>query len=969
MHQPRTINRFSAFAARFRAAACRGGRAWLLSMLLLLSAMSSAFAEDTDDAAGDVARAEPVSMDETQESAEAAFEIVQRPDDDLLLLEIRLNDLVLVDAMFAYLSGSSILLPLRDLTDTLEFPIAVETFSATANGWFLSPNRLFSLNIGRGELIINGEITLFDPRLVEVHEDDIYVDIRLLAQWFPIDLIFDLSNLIVDINSREPLPIEQKIARDDYRQRLLTRRVGDDSTYQEIENPYQAFSVLTADVDTSTTVDRDENGDTAISTQHSITATGDIGFASAELFVGGDNREKTDDVRLKLSRIDPEGRAFSDIEMLKDLDVTEASLGDINSPQLSLISRTELGRGIQVSNMSVEAPSEFDRITLTGDLPLGWEIEVYRNEVLLDFQTASDDGRYVFEDVPLVFGVNVLRIIQYGPQGQVEEEIRQFNVGPGQTKTGELDVRFTANQHDRPFLVNDEDADEELEGDGRLFAEAQYGLSRNVTIGGNLAQVPMEQGTQRYATASLNFTLGSWFGRYDAIKQAGEGWAQRFSAQTNVMGVNVLGEHSIFNNFFSEQISEADDALASSSTLRFDGALPGDLASFIPRMPFSLEGQHDIRESGDSDTTLRNRLSAALGPASLTNNLNYTLDRSDENSTSTLNGSTLIGGRVGDVRVRGSVGYDVIPVKEFDTVGLSGDWRVSDIWRGSAGIERDLGDDASTTYSAGVNARFDAAYVGLDVDYTDTEQFTSKMTLSFGLGYDEERGDLFLKAGGIARSGALSAFVFLDSNDNGIFDEDEEPIEGARVTIDSGRHSDFSDIDGKIFVTSLPGHQRTTITLDQASLPDPFWVSTQEGYAMTPRPGTVASISIPVVSTGEVDGTVFRAWTEGTSEAAGVIVQLVDDEGEVVRELKSAFDGFFLFDFVRPGRYTLRVAPEQLNLLGLIADNEYEVEIFGDGTIVSGQDFILETPALAAEQQSPSEGWGAVTSVGENANL
>lgn len=634
-----------------------------------------------------------------------------------------------------------------------------------------------------------------------------------------------------------------------------------------------------------------------------------------------------------------------------------------------MISRTEIGRGFQISNMSVEAPSEFDRITLNGDLPLGWEAELYRNEILLDFQTSRDDGRYVFEDVPLVFGVNVLRIVLYGPQGQIEEELRQFNVGPGQTRQGELDLRLTANQHDQPLLLNDEDADQELEERGRIFAEAQYGVSKNLTVGGNLAQLPMTEGTQRYATGSANFTLGSWFGRYDAIKQVDQGWAQRVSLQTNLLGMNFLGEHSIFNNFFSEQLSNATDGLASSSMLRVDGALPGDLAEYIPRIPFSVEVDHDIRESGDSDTTIRNRLSAAVRPASLTNNLNYTLDRSDDNSTTTLNGNTLVGGTLGAFRVRGSVGYDLVPVKEFDSLGLSGDWRVNETWRGSAGIQRDLGSDRETTYSAGVNAELEAAYVGFDLDYSDQDQITSKMTLSFGVGYDEEQGEAYIRSGSIARTGAVSAFVFLDTNDNGVFDDGEEPIEGARLTVNRGRHSPEADENGKVFMTRLPIHEEIDIVLDQASLDDPFWVSTKEGYVMTARPGTVASITIPVVSTGEIDGTVFRAWSDGTSEAAGVIIQLLDERDEIVRELKTAYDGFFLFDFVRPGRYTLRVAPEQLNLLGLMADTNYQLEIYGDGTIVSGQDFLLTTPALAAGTETLSDGLSIETTTGNVANL
>ncbi|MEQ8664155.1 MAG: carboxypeptidase-like regulatory domain-containing protein [Rhodospirillales bacterium] len=908
------------------------------------------------------------SNSEDGDTQQAAITIVERPDEDLLLLELRLNDLVLVDTMPAFLAGSSIVLPLRDLTDILEFPIAVDSAGGSANGWYLSPNRLFSLNIARGEVILDGVVSRFDPRLVEVHEDDIYVDIRLLARWFPLDLAFDLSNLLIDVTSREPLPIEQKIMRDDYRQRVLLDRTADQADYEWIATPYRAVSVPVADVNAETTVDRDANGDTAMTTRHNVTATGDLLWANAELFVGGDNREKVDDARLRLDRKDPHGNAFAGIPGLDGLDVTEASAGDIFSPQVSMISRTELGRGVQISNMSLEAPSEFDRITLTGELPLGWEAEVYRNEVLLDFQVARSDGQYVFEDVPLVYGVNVLRIVLYGPQGQVKEEIRQFTVGPGQTRAGELDMRFTANQHDQPLLLNDEDASENLEERGRLFYEAQYGVSRELTVGGNFVQLPTDSGTQRYATASANFTFGEVFGRYDAVRQLDEGWAQRLSLQTSQLGLNWLAEHSIYNDFFSEQIAENDDGLASASVLRLDGAVPAEFTGILPRMPFSLRLAHDRRESGDTDTSVENRLSAALGPAAVTNTLNYQLDKSSDNTTSTLSGTTLIGGRIGPFKARGTVGYDVVPTKEFQSVGLSGDWTVTPEWRGSAGINRDLGEDSETTYSLGVNAQLEKAAVGFNVDYSDTSQFTSTMTVSFGVGYDEERSEVFVGSNSIARGGALSAFVFLDADADGEFGDGDEPIEGARFTINRGRHTPLTDAEGKVFITNLPTYRDVTVELDTASLVDPFWVSDRPGYRLVARPGSVSSMAFPVVTTGEIDGTVFRTWTDGTGEAAGVIVQLVDGNGEVVREEQTAYDGFFLFDFVRPGRYTLRVAPEQLMLLGLVTDTSYEIEIRGDGTVVSGQDFVLSTPAVA-EANDPLEGWGATVIPGDTAQL
>ena len=107
-----------------------------------------------------------------------ASKIVHRSDDEMLLLEMRLGGQILADAMLGYLNGSSLLLPLRDVAEVLEFPIGVDPASGTANGWFIKENKLFYMHVRRGTVVVEGRQTTFDEGMVELHPDDIFVDIR-----------------------------------------------------------------------------------------------------------------------------------------------------------------------------------------------------------------------------------------------------------------------------------------------------------------------------------------------------------------------------------------------------------------------------------------------------------------------------------------------------------------------------------------------------------------------------------------------------------------------------------------------------------------------------------------------------------------------------------------------------------------------------------------------------------------------
>ena len=82
-----------------------------------------------------------------------------------------------------------------------------------------------------------------------------------------------------------------------------------------------------------------------------------------------------------------------------------------------------------ITNRPLSARAAFDRTRFEGDLPSGWEAEIYRNGELLAFAKANSSQRYVFEDVQLLYGENQIQIILYGPQGQVRTRDEVVNVG------------------------------------------------------------------------------------------------------------------------------------------------------------------------------------------------------------------------------------------------------------------------------------------------------------------------------------------------------------------------------------------------------------------------------------------------------------------------------------------------------------------------------------------------------------
>jgi hypothetical protein len=863
--------------------------------------------------------------------------VVSRSDDELYILEVRLKKFVLSPGVLGYLDGSTLYLPLGQIAEALEFPISVDPINGRASGWFLSENRLFSLNMARQEVVVEGRRGTYDPRAVELHTDDIYVDSRLLSRWFPVDLRYDLANSIIKVHSRESLPVETRLAREDARARLSGRQGAEQTRYEELHVPYRWFDWPFIDFSAEGGYTHDPNtGETWVGRYNSL-ITADVLKMNATMFVAGDEDDGLSQARLTLGRKDPLG------ELLGPLHVSEFALGDIDSPNTTLISQSNFGRGAEISSFPIGRSGLFSRTDLTGDLPLGWDIELYRNEVLIDFQPTRPDGRYEFRNVPLVYGVNVLRLDFFGPQGQRRTETRRILVGDGQMPQGKLNFRLSANQHDTELIdVSDNEVvtpESALEGEGRFFAEAEYGITKNFSMSGGFSTLPLLSGRRNYGSLGARLAYRSTFSELDLVADSEGGVAGQASLQMVLPAdLSLLLQHAQFDDFVSETADDDNGLLQSLSNVRLDGVIS---AWALPRLPFSVTGRHERREGGYQETEFSNRLSLAVRMIALSNTYTWLNVDNAGVETETASGSLLLGGRFGRANIRGELQYDVEPESRVAASTLTGDWYFDADMSARLSVQRQFVAPARTIYGASINRQFEHATVGLSGEYGSDESASALLTISFGLGRDPRTGSWYAGADPMAEQGAVSARAYLDHNLTGTFDEGDEPIEGVRFETNRGRPRQSTDENGVAFVTNVPSYERVDVILPPRGLDDPYWVAQPEGVTLTPRPGRTAIAEFPVVTTGEIDGIAYRVRDGQRREVSEVAIQLFDEKDNLVQEAKTAYDGFYLFESILPGQYTVRVNPAQLDRLGMRSSPPVTVRIGSDGTVVSGVEFTL----------------------------
>jgi hypothetical protein len=210
-----------------------------------------------------------------------------------------------------------------------------------------------------------------------------------------------------------------------------------------------------------------------------------------------------------------------------------------------------------------------------------------------------------------------------------------------------------------------------------------------------------------------------------------------------------------------------------------------------------------------------------------------------------------------------------------------------------------------------------------------------------GVGRDARQGRWHTQARPLAGSGAVSARVFLDTDGNERMDAGESAIAGAGFLINGNSDLARTDEAGEAFLARLSPVREVELAPAAATLEDPYWKPAHDGVRILPRPGKVAILDFPVLITGEITGTVYRARDGKSRAASGIELELVDSAGKVAMKVTTAYDGFYDLIDVRPGTYLLRVSAEQLARLRLTAPPR-EVRVQPSGTVVDGLDFVLE---------------------------
>lgn len=788
--------------------------------------------------------------------------------------------------------GTDILL--EEFFGAVDFPIFVNPDEGTAEGWFIRENQTFSLNLPENTVLVNGIEYEIEPDEVFELDGELYAQSPALEKWFNLHFVYNFEELRARIYSAQPLPAEERYAREN--------RSGDSYTYindpvlpfEELE--YSAYDIPFFDVNLQSSYFRIQNSDPVIQNRYSIIGAGDIAFLNANTFISGDNDDNISTIRAKFDRESLEP------DLLGPLKARYFSFGDIDATPLELSSRSVQEQGVRVTNQLERRQSGFDTTFFRGNAQPGWDAELYRDERIVASQQIGPDGQYEFLDVPLFLGANNFRIILYGPQGEIREITESVPVNENSFDSGETfydvsltrngEVTYQANRIDRP-----------QDGTPTLTARVERGLSQNLS--GFMGILSRDEGDTRrnYLESGFSTYVQDTFLDVNAGYETSEGeFGGSVTARRN------FGENSARASVYAATNGFQPDPFDDNNpvVVRADAQINGPAKNFfgLSSSSYSLTSNYQKFALGNDTTNATASYTTRVRNNIVNTALSYN-DRTDLNgdSDSVLDYTTNLRGFFKGGFYRLGSNFNVFPDTQLRSLLASYNYPFTNDVDGLVEIDHNL-DPSLTRFTGSLNWKTNSATISPRVVYDTDNTLQALLNVRFGVGYNPATSEFDVFNQRISSTGGVTARVFLDSNGNGIYDVGEELIEGAELDAVQANREILSDSEGIAFIPDLPEGLITDVKIERESFSDPFYISTNEGVSIRPRPGVVKEIEFPVVVAGEIDGTVELVERDGQTKLARQFkVHLYAPWGEIIQSTATAYDGFFVFIDVPPGIY------------------------------------------------------------------
>ena len=845
--------------------------------------------------------------------------------DDQFLLDVRIRQLRLGDGVRAYATPEGTCIIFGDFLNTLDVPMKIDLSAKKAGGWAFKEQNRIAIDLAGQVATYRGKSEPIAAGTVRETPQGWCVETAALARWFGIGVKPMTSGSAVFLESETKLPVELAVERQ-LRAAQLKPAKFDLSTLPQVRLPYRMWRAPALDFVVSGGVTYRARDGVKVDRYTSVYAAGEIAHLSYDAQLSTTQKGIPNNLRLRAYRSDPDGG------LLGPLKATHFGFGDVAGLDSRLTGSSTSGRGAVVTNRPLFAQSAFDRTRFEGDLPSGWDAEIYRNGELLAFAKPTSDQRYHFEDVQLLYGENRITIVLYGPQGQVRSREEVINVGQDNVPAGKTWYWAGANQPGRDLISFEHPPDVTGQPKAQAAISVEHGVDERTSVGALARMMLVDDERLTFVEGTVRRSIGQAMVEVGVAGESSGGKAARAQLLAKFGNVNVSAEVLAANDFHlrgGRAESLRDYRFALDAPLRFGRTV----------LPAHADVHFTDRLDGTRQLEAAARLSANLDRFNLATDLKYRKQylRSGPAPPAELNLALIGSGRVGSVRLRGSGSFDVAPTARFRTAELSAYWSASDSVDWEAGAIYDAAarsGRARLTHIRRLNS--------MAIAVTGEAATDGSLALGFNLNFSLDPGGGFkLSRQPLAAAGAVNAHVYRDLNDNGVRDPSEPYEKGAMVTTGRRLSERATDASGSVLVGGLATFTPVTVGIDESSLADPMLVPRKALQVVVPRPGVPATVEIGLVGGGDIEGAIVKSGGLGFE---GLGLELVDANGKTVATTITDFDGFFLFERAPYGDYRIRLSSDSAQAAGVARELNVRVSVSAAKSIVRLGSIHVEPP-------------------------
>jgi len=803
------------------------------------------------------------------------------PDYDEVLVVINIHQMGNYEIP-ALISDEDIFLPIIDVFKILKIKFIPTDGLDSISGFFINQENNFLIDRTNKRILYgdkNYDLASGDLILTETN---LYLKLDYFGQIFGLESTFDFRSLSVSLKSKLELPAIRQMRLKQMRLNI-NRLKGDIKADSTFERTYPLFHFGTADWSINSTQGFDGNINTRLKlVLGAILAGGEL----TSIINYGINQPFSLKKQYYLWRY-----VNNDRKVMR-----QAMVGKIATQSISTINNPVLG--VQVTNSPTILRKSFGTYTLSDFTEPDWTVELYVNNILVDYVKADASGFYSF-DVPLVYGNTDITRRYYGPWGEERISKENFRVPHNFLPIKEFEYMISSG------IVED--------STNSVFSQAKvnYGLSRRITVGGGVEYLSSNSKEKYMPFINSSVRLSS----------------NIFFTQEYTHGVRYKG------------------------TLSYN--LPRSLKFKLNYMKFNKTQEVIINNSHEE---IRAIISRPFKVRNISAFSRFTLDRQILNTTKNYNSEFLLSGSVHGLNINLTTFATLIKntksaenTKNTNLTASSNlstsfmlprriifksqmryDYNHHKLVSMQYALEKHIFKYGSinTSYELSLQNKVSFINIGFRYDFSSAHISSSvnhakgSTTFSQSAGgsliYEAKTKFIDINRSKNTGKGGIIFLPFLDINDNGKRDENEPKVSGVNIRV-SGGGIKRNRKDTTIVILGLEPYVSYFVEINANSFEFIAWKIKKKKLSIVINPNQLKLVEIPVSVVGEVAGMVYKKDKIEQKGIGRIKIDFYDNNSVLVASTLSEVDGYFNFLGLSPGSYTARIDPEQLQNLQMSA--------------------------------------------------